>query len=120
MVARQVEAERASGGRKATKTYTNSSLAALPATETPPESSGYISATTGKPVSPEELVKRSQEIADEESTVKLPESYWRQQATYLRSEFARAQGLLDNLKKAPPSSASLPAQARYEIGRAHV
>ena len=113
-LARRVEAERASGVRKATKTYTNANLAAVPASEAPPEPSGYISATTGKAVSPEELIKRSQEIAEEESAVKVPESYWRQQGTYLHSEFARAQGLLDNLQKAPPSSASLPAQARYE------
>ena len=113
-LARQVEAERASGVRKATKTYTNANLAVVPANEAPPEPSGYISATTGKPVSPEELIKRSEAIAEEESAVKVPESYWRQQGTYLHSEFARAQGLLDNLKKAPPSSTSLPAQARYE------
>ena len=73
-LARRVEAERASGVRKATKTYTNANLAAEPASEAPPEPSGYISATTGKAVSPEELIKRSQEIAEKESAVKVKSS----------------------------------------------
>jgi hypothetical protein len=113
-LARQVEAERASGAKKASKAYTNKDLADAQASNAAAEPpSGYVSASTGKVVSPEELVKRSEDIVKAESGATQPEEHWRQRADYLRAEFGRAQERMDKLKEVP-TPASLPAKARLE------
>lgn len=114
-LARQVEAERASGVKKATRSYSNKDLRGAQTQDESPSDppAGYVSASTGKVVSPEELIKRSEEIVNAESGATQPEEHWRQRADFLRAEFARAQERMDKLKEVP-APPSLPAKARLE------
>jgi len=114
-LSRQVEAERAEG-RKASKSYTNKDLTADPNKRSPVDEAaadGYVSASTGEQVSPDELVKRSEEKVASTSGASMPEEHWRQRADYLRHEFARAQERNNHLKGVPQPP-SLPARARLE------
>jgi hypothetical protein len=116
-LARQVEAAKPTV-KKAKKSYTNASLgaeprAAAPAAEPP---AGYVSATTGKAVTADEMVKLSEEKVDSTNGHAMPEEHWRQRADSIRSQVAKGKEGIAQLQKAGSQpSAKIQALNDHEI-----
>lgn len=100
-VAREAEAAKATA-RKAKKTYTNADLTADPRGESapaaPPPSNGFMSASLGRVVTPEEVLKRSEEKAEKDAVTKEPEEQWRNRAESIRKQVAELQKRRDDLR----------------------
>jgi hypothetical protein len=123
-VAKQ-SAEQRAAGKPATKVYTNADLvrdprdAASPAaTGEAPAAGGYISKSTGKALSAEEIIANSQEKLRRDSA-KMDESYWRRQAASLTAELERARKDVDVLATAPiPRTVVMQQIAARELEKA--
>ena len=124
-VARKAEAAKATV-RKAKKTYTNADLGADPRGEpapapSPAPAAGFVSATTGKPVTAEEIVKRSEEKVEEAEVAKESEEDWRARAQSLRVQIDKLQTRLTALTNPNPArDANAAAKARNESELANV
>ena len=126
-VARQAEKARATV-RKATRTYTNADLGAVTdAAETvsgSPSASGVPTKTASaepKSQSAEPGTKSEAATPVEKTPIgnaAMPEEYWRQRATFIRSEAERARELLDAARKNPVHSPE--DQARNDAAAARV
>jgi hypothetical protein len=117
-VARQAEAAKATT-KKAKKSYTNGDLKVDP-TAPPPApaaqpSTGYVSASLGKVVSPEELIERSKEVVDEKMGGRQPEDHWRKRADSIRMQIDPLQARMSILTKPNPARDDNPgAKARND------
>jgi cysteinyl-tRNA synthetase len=115
-VARQAEAAKVTQV-KAKKSYTNADLHGareLPAAGDVP--AGYVSASTGKVVTAEEMVKSSEEKVDALNGHNLPEEHWRGRADFIRSQVDKAKSEIARLNIAVPGrSAVLEARNANEI-----
>lgn len=122
-VARQTEARGSAG--TSSKKYTNADLepvaAAAPAPAAVPEVAapgGYLSASTGRLVSADEIVARSQAIITQNKQ-NMGEDYWRGRAASLRDELQRARDKVELLSTAPPPrTEGLRRAAATELERA--
>lgn len=102
-LARKVEAERAAP-KKPARTYTNADLASMPVLPPPPSPlppPGFVSATLDKPVSAEEVVKRSEEIIAGRQE-NMGEEHWRGRASFVRVQIEKQQDRLATLSKPNP------------------
>jgi hypothetical protein len=115
-LARQVEAARPSL-KKATRTYTNSDLGSDPRAETAPADppAGYVSASTGKAVAAEEMVKLSEEKVDSTNGHAMPEEHWRQRADSIRADIAKGKAAIAKLQQSASPSAKIRELNEHEI-----
>ncbi len=122
-VARRAEAAKATV-KKARKSYTNSDLAVDPRREPAPPAApaaGYVSATTGEVVTPEELVKRSEEVVVDKMGGRQPEEHWRARAESIRTQIDSLQVRKDALSKPNPAREANPAaKARNDAELARI
>ena len=124
-VARQAEAAKATV-KKAKKSYTNADLSSDPKSAPAPApastpAGGFVSSTTGKPVSAEEIVARSEAKLDEDLKAKQSEEQWRARALSLRIQFDKLQTRLELLTKPNPArDANAAASARNDSELANV
>lgn len=123
-VARQTEVHRGSAATSSKK-YTNADLEPVPSTAPAPAAApataapgGYLSASTGRLVSADEIVARSQAIIAQ-NMQNMGEEYWRGRAATLRDELQRARDKVDLLTTAPPPrTEGLRQAAARELQRA--
>ena len=117
-IAREAEAAKTTT-KKAKKSYTNASLGAdalpPPAPAAPP--TGYVSKTLDKPVSPEEILQRSEQQVEAQAKAEAPtEEHWRKRAERIRSDVDGAQGRLSRLLGRPENpNPTLQQRAEKEI-----
>lgn len=127
-VARQAEAAKATA-KKAKKSYTNADLAPDPkggattaaasAPASPP--AGVISATTGKPVTSEELIARSEEKVEREAIAQQSEADWRARAESIRVQITRLQDQMAAMTQPNAARDANPAaRARFDADVARV
>ena len=120
-VARKAEAAKPTV-KKAKKTYTNADLGADPHGAPAPSAApaaGFVSSTTGKPASADEIVKRSEAKVDEAEVAKESEENWRGRAQSLRVQIDRLQTRFTALTKpntARDSSEQAKARNDLELG----
>jgi hypothetical protein len=124
-VAREAEAAKATT-KKATKVYTNSNLTADPtpppaAPAAPASESGFVSKTTGKSVTADEIVTRSEDKVEKDTIAEQSESNWRARAESLRVQIKRLQDQMTAMTQPNAARDANPAaRARYEADVARV
>lgn len=110
-LARKTEADRTTG-KKAAKTYTNADLGQAAASAgAEPATTGFMSASLGKPVTAEEIVERSQAKVAADSGATQPEEHWRGRAEFIRTEAARAHTRYEQLTADATASANPTVQS---------
>lgn len=110
-VARQAEAAKATV-KKATKTYTNADLTSDDRGEPAPAAApdgGFASKSLGKPVSAEEMVKRSEAKVESDVLAKQSEEDWQKRAGLLRKEVEAMQSRIAELSVPSALTDSNPA-----------
>lgn len=99
-IARQAEAAKPTAP-KAKKSYTNADLSNGGLPPAPEPAAGFMSASLGKPVSAEEMLKLSEAKAAAEQQQKQPEEYWVGQANLVRRGVDKILPRLAELKARP-------------------
>jgi hypothetical protein len=111
-VARQAEAAKPTI-KKATKTYTNASLGAVPQDQPAPvaqqPSTGFESKSLGKVVSAEEMIVRSEKKVESDRVTEQSEPNWRGRAASLRKQIDEMQQRLSALSISNPLTEGNPA-----------
>lgn len=118
----QQNAERQRTAKAATKVYTNADLKPVPGVSTSiappadvPVAGGYVSKSSGKAVSAEEIIANSREKLSRDNA-NMGESYWRRQAAGVRSELEHARQEVETLSTAPrPQSVAMQRIAAREL-----
>jgi hypothetical protein len=113
-VARKEEARRASVKAPA-KAYSNADLKRDPRDEPPPTAApevpaGFISKTTGKEATPEEIAANSK-VATEKEGAQADEALWRRRADVMRGELESAQAAVNTLAGAANPNATAQKDA---------